>query len=241
MSTNRFCEQCGSAVSATARFCASCGFSLSGDAPAVAGAPRGKGVAGVLPWLVPTLALIAVVIYAAVMRSPRASTDSELTGSATGATMSATDISALSPDERVDRLFNRVMSLASAGKADSVAFFAPMAVNSFAALEPLSLHRRYDLGLVHLVSGEHDAARAQADSILAVSPTHLLGLALAMRTATAAGDAAGARRFGAKFKEALASERARGLAEYGDHASDIDDAVAEAEGRPGSGVFTKKP
>ncbi|HMI56212.1 MAG TPA: hypothetical protein VK494_08500, partial [Gemmatimonadaceae bacterium] len=40
----------------------------------------------------------------------------------------APDISGLTPQERADRLYNRVMLLASQGKIDSVAFFAPMAL-----------------------------------------------------------------------------------------------------------------
>lgn len=199
--------------------------------------PR-AGSLSVLQWILPSIAVLGVIGFVAASGSRDAPPTTDVPLSAT---MSATDISALSPDERVDRLFNRVMSLASAGKTDSVDFFAPMATSAFAALEPLSLHRRYDLGLVHLVSGDLVSARAQADSILAPEPKHLLGLALAMRTANAAGDAAAARRFGERFKAALTSERARGLPEYSDHASDIDDAVAEAAGRPTSATFTRKP
>ncbi|HXI97884.1 MAG TPA: hypothetical protein VNG73_03005, partial [Gemmatimonadaceae bacterium] len=40
----------------------------------------------------------------------------------------APDISSLSPQERADRLYNRVMLLATQGKVDSVQFFAPMAL-----------------------------------------------------------------------------------------------------------------
>jgi hypothetical protein len=146
----------------------------------------------------------------------------------------APDISTMTPDERVDRLFNRVMAAAAAGKQDSVAFFAPMAANAFQALDPLTLHRRYDLGLIYLVGGDAASARAQADTILRSVPQHLLGLALAMRASSAMGDAAGRQRYATTFLEKLPGERARRLQEYIDHETDIDEAIEEAEGRRAS-------
>ena len=106
-----------------------------------------------------------------------------------GGVVQAPDISSMSPDERADRLFNRVMRLSSEGKADSAAFFGPMALGALEALAPLNAHRRYDMGLVALVSGDVSRATAQGDTILAERPTHLLGLALAARAADARGDA----------------------------------------------------
>ncbi|MCC7003730.1 MAG: zinc ribbon domain-containing protein [Gemmatimonadaceae bacterium] len=247
MASARFCEQCGSPLSATARFCPNCGFSLTGAAPAVAGSspapvagPRATTSlpAGLTPWVLPVVAIIAIVGYAIVSRPAAGTSPAVATGD--GATILAPDISSLSPDERVDRLFNRIMSLASAGKDDSVAFFAPMAVNSFAALMPLNVHRRYDLGLVLLVSGETAGARAQADTILSSSPTHLLGLALAMRAANASGNTAEGKRLATKFTSVLAAERAKGLPEYADHAPDITDAIEEAAGRRKSAISRAK-
>ena len=235
MTTNRFCEQCGSDLSASARFCPNCGFALAGIAPATAsptgpGAPavRERGLARIASWLVPTIAVVAALAFAIVSaRDVPPETGQSIDGM--GGT--ASDISALSADERVDRLFNRVMAAAAAGKMDTVAFFAPMAVSSFEALAPLTPHRRYDLGLLHLVSGSPALARAEADTILAAAPNHLLGLALAMRSAAAAGDDGARRRFAARFLQQLSAERARQLPEYTDHATDIDDARLEAEGR----------
>lgn len=202
----KYCPCCGSALTPTARY----------------------PLATLLPWAVTLVAVFALAIVAFGARSDRAPA---LGPAAPDGTIPAPDISNLSPDERVDRLFNRVMSLSAAGERDSVAFFAPMAANAFAALAPLTVHRHYDLGLVLLVSGDAPGARAQADTILAQSATHLLGLALAMRAAAAAGDTAQARRFGARFTAALVGERAKGLAEYAEHAADIADAVEEAAGR----------
>lgn len=234
MTTPRFCEQCGSTLSTSANFCPNCGIPVAGGVPATraagssAPATRG-GLAGSLPWLIPSIAVVGVIAFAVMSGRPDP-TAAPMMGGAVGG-IPAMDISQLSADERVDRLFNRVMTAASAGKTDSVAFFAPMAVTSFEALEPLSLHRRYDLGLIHLVAGDAAQARAQAEMILTEQPKHLLGLALAMRAARAANDEAARKRFATRFLEALPTERSRAVQEYTDHATDITEATAEAEGR----------
>jgi len=107
----------------------------------------------------------------------------------------APDISSLSPEERADRLYNRVMLLASEGKIDSVQFFAPMAVQSYLLLQPLNLDQRYDLGRIGEVTGALPLAQAQADTILRENPNHLLGLILEARLATIAGDSARVRSY----------------------------------------------
>ena len=143
-------------------------------------------------------------------------------GSGAGA---APDISSMSPEERADRLFNRVMRLSSEGKSDSAAFFGPMAMSALSALTPLDAHRRYDLGLVALVSGDVPAAAAQSDSILAQRKTHLLGLALGIRVADARGDRTASRELRKRLLAAELSEKSSGLQEYKDHQPDIEAAV----------------
>jgi hypothetical protein len=235
MTTPRFCEACGEALSTTAKFCPSCGVPIGGGAAAPTVAPAAAQPAArtplmrALPILLPVIAIAAVLGLAMATRDPAPPVPTAIANDGTGGT--APDISALTPEERVDRLFNRVMALASAGRTDSVQFFAPMAVNAFGAIAPLDLHRRYDLGLVYLVAGEPLLARAQADTILAAQAKHLLGLALAMRAAGAAGDAAARARFATDFRAQLPRERAKQLPEYVDHAQDLDEALAEAEGR----------
>jgi hypothetical protein len=240
MTPTRFCEQCGASLSPTARFCANCGFSLTGAAPASVGtsAPTAAGATGSaaradlsrsLIWLVPLIAVIGVLGYAFGSRSSGAVAAGTPLGAMGGTAGTAPDISSLSPDERVDRLFNRVMAASSAGKTDTVMFFAPMAVSSFAALEPLTLHRHYDLGLVLMVSGQETAAQAQADTILKAAPNHLLGIVLAMRIAMKEGNTAAAQRLAARLKQVVTAERAKDLPEYRDHATDIDVALAEAD------------
>jgi hypothetical protein len=233
MATPKFCKHCGAAIAPDSHFCANCGARVDG---AAGPAPRGTlGSTTALPWFILASLLMAGLGYAIGSRGlPPAGPLASVGPIAQGdGIIAAPDISSLSPEERVDRLFNRVMTLAAAGKQDSVQFFAPMAINALAALMPLDTHRRYDLGLIQLTAGDPVGARAQADTILAAHPTHLLGLALAMRVATAENRPADAARLSALLSRSAASERAKRLPEYADHAPDIAEALEEAARRAG--------
>lgn len=140
----------------------------------------------------------------------------------------STDISQLSPEERADRLFNRVMQLASENKTDSVRFFAPMAISAYQMIAPLNADQRYDLGRIAEVAGALPLARAQADTILAGQPSHLLGLVLAARVATLQRDAAALRTAESRLLSVERAELARGLPEYQRHEADIMSALAQA-------------
>jgi uncharacterized protein HemY len=96
-----------------------------------------------------------------------------------------------------------------------------MAMGAIEALAPLNAHRRYDMGLVALVTGDAAKAAAEADTILAQRPTHLLGLSLAARAADARGDATASRNFRRRLLAAEPAERRSGLPEYTDHDADI--------------------
>lgn len=209
-----------------------CGAPLEGRSadvaqlPAPATAPTHSSA---LRWGVPALALVVLVILTAMQFSSRVDqTDAAGAMPLGSGAMRAPDISAMSPRERADRLFNRVMLLSSQGKMDSVAFFAPMAVGAIEALAPLDAHLRYDLGLVALVMGDASRARAEAEAILGGHPTHLLGLLLAARAANARGDAAAEADLRQRLVAAEPAERARALPEYVDHDADIRAAVGLA-------------
>lgn len=140
----------------------------------------------------------------------------------------APDISSLSPQERADRLYNRVMLLASEGKIDSVQFFAPMAVQSYLLLEPLNSDQRYDLGRIAEVAGALPLAKAQADTILRGNPNHLLGLILEARLATISGDTAAVHSYERRIIAAQKSELATNRDEYVRHQDDITNALQQA-------------
>lgn len=138
------------------------------------------------------------------------------------------DISRLSPQERAERLFNRVMLLNSQGKNDSVLFFAPMAISAYQMLSPLTLDHRYDMGRIAEVAGALQLARAQADTLLLESPDHLLGLILGARLASLSADTAGRRKYETRLLAAAKTETAKRLPEYERHQDDITNALADA-------------
>ena len=140
----------------------------------------------------------------------------------------APDISSLSPQERADRLYNRVMTLASQGKTDSVQFFAPMALTAYQMLSPLNADQRYDMGRIGEVAGALPLAKAQADSILRENPNHLLGLILEARLATLAGDSTQLHSYERRLVAAEKAETAKKREEYLRHQDDITNALQQA-------------
>ena len=225
----RFCSECGTQFRPDAAFCHNCGAPVGG--PAADNEPRGK-LSPALKWGVPAVAIVALLVLTIVRPgSPGAAAPATGGTPLAGPMAGAPDISSMSPTERADRLFNRVMQYWSEGKTDSATFFAPMALAAFEGISPLTAHVRYDLGLVALVAGDVGKAAAQSDTILAERRNHLLGLALAARVADARGDAAAGRAVRQRLVAADSSERATGLPEYTDHDADLRSAVETARKR----------
>ena len=249
--SGRFCANCGATLSAGkcagcetplspgAHFCHRCGKPVgTAISPPAATQPEPKRAAGIsssLPWAIAAVALLALLAMSA-GKFFNASKGSSLDAPANALPQAGLDdrgqrgpdISALSPQEQADRLFNRVMLLNTEGKKDSVMFFAPMAISAYEMLSPLNQDQRYDLGRIAEVAGALPLAKAQADTILQSNPNHLLGLILASRIATLSGDASAGKKYQARFVAAEKSERARKLPEYDRHQNDIDAALADA-------------
>ena len=238
--TGRFCANCGAplagatcsackgGLSPGSKFCHHCG-TASGPAP-VSGSK-----AGPLPWVVAAIALLTMFAMLAGrgFSSARGSTLDAPSNALPQAGLDdrgqrAPDISSLSPQERADRLFNKMMLLNSQGKSDSVQFFAPMALTSYQMIGSLNNDQRYDMGRVAEVAGAIPLAKAQADSILAKSPTHLLGLILAARVASLEGKSAALRLLEKRIVAAEKGELAKKLDEYDRHQDDITNGLAQA-------------
>lgn len=243
------CTGCGTKLTPGARFCHECGTPASsvpnvGASKTTAVKP---GTNSSLPWIVAAVALVTLLAFLAggAFNSrrgssldapqnalPQAGLDDRGTG-AEGApaegVVRAPDISQLSPQERADRLYNRVMLLNSQGKSDSVLFFAPMAIQSYQMLSPLNADQRYDLGRIAEVAGAYPLARAQADSILLENPTHLLGLVLEARIASVEKRTADRASYESKLAAAYQSEIAKKLPEYDRHSADIKEVMGSAK------------
>jgi len=256
--TGRFCASCGSPLEGAAcagcsapltpgsKFCHHCGRAAGAAAP-VSSARRAasEGIGASLPWIVAAIALVVLLAFlggnrfnaargstldAPVNALPQAGLDDRgVTPGAPGeAAVRGPDISSLSPQERADRLFNRVMTLNTQGKTDSVQFFAPMAIEAYRLLSPMNADQRYDMGQIAEVAGAVPLAKAQADTILQENPTHLLGLILRARVAALASDTTAWKSYEARLLAAVESESAKRLPEYLRHESDITNAVAIA-------------
>jgi len=240
------CATCSAALTPGARFCHRCG--TPAGAPSAA---RSHGFASALPWAVAALALVSLTALVVGQRfgargNPSAPTSEVLDGAnmqgatpigppagepggaPSGAAPRAPDISQLTPEQRAERLYDRIMTEHEAGRDDAVRAFLPMARAAYEMLGPLNLDQRYDLGRLGEVGGDTTLARAQADTILKTRPTHLLGLILAARVARMEGSAPRARALDARLLAAEPAERSAALPEYLLHRNDIDTALAAA-------------
>ena len=215
------CASCAAPLTPGAKFCHRCGSPAGANAPSEV-----RTSSSALPWSVAGIALLALIALVASQRFSGSAADAGATaeGGAPPAgerTGQAPDISNLSPAEAAVRLYNRVMGQHERGRADSVRLFAPMAITAYQQLGPLDLDQRYDMGRIAAISGDEALARAEADTILAKHPNHLLGLILAANAAHLRKDSAGERAYRDKFIAAVPAERAKQLPEYITHENDI--------------------
>jgi hypothetical protein len=249
------CATCSAPLTPGARFCHRCGTAAGASAAAPA-----RGFANALPWAVAALALVSLTALVVGQRfgarnsaipatgevldganmqgatriGPPGSSDAGAgaQGGPAGPAPRAPDISQMTPEQRAERLYDRIMTEHEAGRTDQVRTFLPMARAAYEMIGPLNLDQRYDLGRLGEVGGDTALARAQADTILATRPTHLLGLALAARVAQLAGNASAVRALNAKLVAAEPVERSAALPEYLLHKNDIDAALAAARSSP---------
>jgi hypothetical protein len=230
------CGACQTALTPGARFCHRCGT------PATAAAsdarltpPTQRGLGSALPWAMAAIALVALIALVAAQRFGRSGAATAIASADAPAAAQAgpapVDISQMSPEERAERLYDRVMSLNERGRTDSVQFFAPMAMQAYVMLGSLNADQRYDLGRIAAVSGATEIAKAQADTILATQPQHLLGLMLAADVAAQSGDRAAETAYIRRFAAAAPRERAKQLREYQQHVAEIDARLARASSR----------
>jgi hypothetical protein len=176
-----------------ARFCHRCGRPASGGAPA---AGRPATTTSGTPWVI-AAAIIVLAIGAIIYNVSRGGSAGAppapdmpnvgqqpaapfaTPGSATpGSAMPggpAPDISRMSPRERFDRLFNRIMAAAERGDSTTVVTFTPMALGAYSQLDTVDADARYHAAVLHTQVGNLAAAQALADTILRADPNHLLG------------------------------------------------------------------
>jgi hypothetical protein len=222
------CHACGATLSDGARYCHKCGASTQA---------RATGWRVGLPWGIAGLAVGALIGVLAMRgtggAAGSAAPDTPVAPFAGGGTTGggAPDISQMSPEERAQRLFDRVMRLDEAGKTDSVQFFLPMALGAYQQLPALSLDAHFDVGLLKLAGGNTAGALAEADTIRREVPTHLFADLLRARALEAQRNTGGARAAYQSFLKNEATERARRRPEYADRSGLLDAFHSEAVAR----------
>ncbi len=149
-------------------------------------------------------------------------------GAASPGAAGNTDLSQLSPTERADRLFQRVMEYVAAGKSDSVLFFAPMAIQAFQVAEPLDLDGVFHMAMIQQLS-DPAGALATAKRMLESEPDHILGLGVAAESSAALGDEGAAREYYSRLLQVYDVQFARTLAEYEGHRTVLTQMRAEAQ------------
>lgn len=230
------CSVCKAPLSSGARFCHRCGTPVGARPEAPAG-----GNAAVLPWSIAAVSLIVLISLLASRSWESGSAPNGATAEGPPAGMAAPfanggggggappDISQMSPEERADRLYNRVMTYAERGLTDSAAFFSPMAMMAYQAIGELSNDQRYHVGSIGLATGAKDGAemaQAQADTLLKANPDYLLGLMLGARAQEVLGNTAKAKQYATKFLKVLNAELKKPVDEYAAHRPSIDAAAA---------------
>jgi len=209
----RPCRDCRAPLKAGARYCHRCGADQQAT-PAQAGDRRPWIVAGTL-----TVVLVGLVVLRVLRGTPApAAPQMANAGNEAATGGAAPDISALTPRERFDRLFDRLMRAGAEGDSATVVNFSPMALGAYAQLDSVDTDARFHAALVEIQIGDFAGARALADTIEQREPGHLFGPILLGTLAGLTNDSAGKRSAFAAFLAGYDREMARtDRPEYLDH------------------------
>jgi hypothetical protein len=181
------------------------------------------------PWIIAGAALVGLL---GVLLLMLARTPSTMVGESTevgGAAAPPPDISMMSPRERFDRLYNRVMQAAQGGDEATVSRFTPMALMAYAQLDSLDADARYHAALLQVHSGDVAGPTALADTILAQHPGHLFGYVIRGTVARWQKDDKALARAYAGFLEHFDAEIKAGRDEYAEHRTSIDEFHRQAQ------------
>jgi hypothetical protein len=145
----------------------------------------------------------------------------------------APDISRMSPRERFDRLFNRVMSAADRGDSATAASFTPMALGAYAQVDTVDADARYHAALLMLQVGRVPGAIALADSIEKAQPGHLFAYLIRGAAADLAQNGTMRRKAYHDFLQHYPAEERANRPEYREHRPAIDAFREKAEAGEG--------
>jgi hypothetical protein len=145
------------------------------------------------------------------------------------------DLSKMSPRERFDRLYNRIMQASESGDTATVGRFMPMALSAYGMLDQVDADARYHAAMLRFQGGDASGAAALADTILTSNPKHLFGLMIRAMVAKARNDPKALDRAQREFVAVYQAEQAAGREEYADHKIMLDDFLKDAQAATGKG------
>lgn len=211
------CIACHSRLDSEARYCHRCGR-------AVTAGGAGETVPWIVAWAVVILAVAGIGYFVLTKDVAAARPDMANVGSggATPAPGAPPDISQMTPEQRFQRLHDRIMTAAQQGDTASALRFAPMAVAAYGMLDRFDANLRYQAGAVMIIQKDYPAALALADSIQAEARDHLLGDMLRADAALASGDQATYQRARKAFLAHYDQQLASGRPEYQEHKAALD-------------------
>jgi hypothetical protein len=138
------------------------------------------------------------------------------------------DISQMTPRQRFDRLYDRVMRASEAGDQATAERFGPMALGAYQQLDSVDTDARYHAALLKLHLGDPDGARLLGDTIERTAKGHLFGLMIRGTAARSRGDSVAAKEAYREFIARYDQEIARGLEEYTAHKASLDRFLQDA-------------
>lgn len=224
-----FCSSCGAALSSGARFCHRCGTPVAGSGPT----SRRERTAWIAAGSAILLTLLVVFWRGGAFRPTVPDMgnagNSDVAGGAPGLAGRAPDISRMTPRERFDRLYERIIRASESGDTVTLAQFGPMALGAYAQLDSVNTDARYHAGMLDVVLGDFPGAKALADTILAEAPGHLFGYMLRGEAADRQNDAAALTRSYRDFLGHYDREMTLGRIEYTEHRPILDDFKTRAQ------------
>ncbi|MGH7525185.1 MAG: zinc ribbon domain-containing protein [Gemmatimonadales bacterium] len=247
--TGRYCSNCGASLlarscghcqadlSPRAGFCHRCGHPVAEDVP-----PKGR-TSDRGAWLFALamcLLLVGAIIFQVVSDRPApVAPDMANAGAAVPrdpgepvtAPGPAPDISRMTPRERFDRLFNRVMQAAGQGDSAQIQRFIPMALGAYAQLDTVNVDARYHAAVLRMQIGDAAAAAGLADTIQVESPGHLFSYLIRGTIAQLGHDRAGLARARRGFLQHYDAEMKAKRVEYLEHQPVLEEFRREAGAR----------
>lgn len=218
----RRCPSCGTAVAPTARFCGQCGAAVSGIANGSVGKTNRSTTWAYLGIGVTLMAVVLTLVWRSASPPPASPTPTSA-GDPT-----AIDLSAMTPRERFDRLYDRVMRAAENGDEATVTQFSPMALAAYSQLDAIDTDARYHAAMIRMHTSDPDGATALADTIRLEAPTHLFSYVIFATLARQRGDQARLTAEYQGFMQRYDAELAAQRPEYAQHKFILDQMVEQA-------------